>query len=121
MKLHVKPDAVPKFCRARPVLKACILFQAIRAVVDAPIPVYVSELRAFLGLLSCYCKLIPNLTILVYPLNALLQRNKRWQWTRYSETAFNNCKLEMTKVNVLTHYDPALSLSLAGDASTYMT
>ena len=72
----------------------------IRAVKDASKPRNVSKRRAFLGLLSYYHKFIPNLSILVHPLNTLLQKNKKWQWSGESETAFNNCKLAMTKTTV---------------------
>ena len=42
-----------------------------------------------------------------------------WKWTKECQSAFENCKQAMTQTTVLTHYDPSLPLSLAGDASTY--
>ena len=44
------------------------LLSKIRAMTKAPTPRNVTELRAFLGLLSYYRKFIPNLSILVHPL-----------------------------------------------------
>ena len=42
------------------------------AVMKAPIPCNVSELRSFLGLLNYYGKFLPNLSTILHPLNQLL-------------------------------------------------
>ena len=49
----------------------------VEAIVNAPIPANVQQLRSFLGLTNYYGKFIPNLATLLHPLNVLLQANKK--------------------------------------------
>ena len=91
----------------------------LQAIVQAPAPKNVQELRSFLGLLNYYGKFIPNLASLMQPLNNLLQHNRKWKWTTACNKAFEQAKEELSSSRVLVHYDPALPLTLAGDASAY--
>ena len=54
----------------------------VEAIVNAPTPANVSQLRFFLGLQNCYGKFIPNLSSLLHPLNVLLRTRKRWHWSQ---------------------------------------
>ena len=87
-----------------------------RSIVRAPEPRNIQELRSFLGLLNYYGKFIPNLSTLIHPLNSLLQKSKRWNWTADCKQAFNQAKQALSSSTVLVHYDP---LRLAGDGSAY--
>ena len=89
------------------------------AIVNAPVPRNVQELRSFLGLLNYYGKFIPNLATVLHPLNSLLRADTKWVWTKECGEAFNQAKLKLTSAEVLAHYDPMLPLSLAADASAY--
>ena len=91
----------------------------LQAIVQAPAPKNVQELRSFLGLLNYYGKFIPNLASLIQPLNNLLQHKRKWKWTTACNNAFQQAKEELSSSQVLVHYDPALPLTLAGDASAY--
>ena len=62
---------------------------------------------------------MPNLAILIHPLNSLLKANTPWNWTKECEQAFNEAKDQLTSEAVLAHYDPKLPLHLAGDVSVY--
>ncbi|XP_056912821.1 uncharacterized protein K02A2.6-like [Takifugu flavidus] len=53
----------------------------ITAIVDAPPPQNISQLRSFLGLLNYYGRFIPNLALLLQPLHELLCKDKMWKWT----------------------------------------
>lgn len=53
----------------------------IAAIVDAPPPENVNQLRSFLGLLNYYGRFIPNLASLLQPLHELLCQDKKWKWT----------------------------------------
>ena len=53
------------------------------------------------------------------PLNALLKKNSRWEWTSSCEVAFQRVKDQLATAPMLCHYDPSLPLRLAGDASAY--
>ena len=91
----------------------------IDAIVRAPKPRNIQELRLFLGVLNYYGKFIPNLSTLVHPLNSLLQKSKRWVWTSHCKQTFEQAKAALSSSTALIHYDPSLPLRLAGDASAY--
>ena len=60
----------------------------IEAIVKAPEPTNVQELRSFLGLLNYYGKSIKNLSSILHPLNQLLQANCKWNWTEECSAAW---------------------------------
>ena len=86
----------------------------VEAIANASSPKNVQELRSFLGLLNYY--IIPCLAAILHPLNSL-RASEKWAWTKECDAAFNTAKLHLSSAQVLTQYDPALSLSLAADAS----
>ena len=88
----------------------------ISAIVEAPMPTNVQQLRSFLGLLNYYRKFLASI---IQPLNDLLRKNKRWEWTDECSQAVNTAKQLLTTSNLLTHYDPSLPLRLAADTSQY--
>ena len=87
------------------------------AVVNAPRPQNVTEVRSFLGLVNYYHKFLPNLATTLHPLNQMLESNYQWDWTDRCEEAFQKVKVMIASDLVLTHYDPKLPLQLACDAS----
>ena len=64
-------------------------------------------------------KFIPNLASILHPLNCVLQRLKRWNWSGKCQEAFKQAKVALSSSTMLTHYNPALPIILAGDASAY--
>ena len=90
-----------------------------QAMLEAPEPKNLQELRSFLGLLNYYGKFIPNLASLLHPLHQLLKKDQKWQWSQKCSEAFVEAKKKMTSAPVLAHYDPKLPIVLAGDASAY--
>ena len=48
-------------------------YSKLQVIQQAPSPRNITKLRAFLGLLNYYGKFIPNLSMLIHPLNALLR------------------------------------------------
>lgn len=88
-------------------------------IVEAPAPCDVSQLRSFLGMLNYYGHFIPDLATVMQPLNELLSKGKKWQWTLACQSAFQKDKALLVSQEVLTHYNPELPLPLACDASPY--
>ncbi|KAK3744267.1 hypothetical protein QZH41_019938, partial [Actinostola sp. cb2023] len=93
--------------------------EKVRAIVDAPVPTCISELRSFLGMLQYYGKFLANLSTMLQPLNNLLRERVPWLWKPECQQAFNGAKEQLLSSKVLTHYDVNLPLVLACDASSY--
>ena len=87
------------------------------AMVNAPRPQSVAEVRSFQGLVNYYHKFLPNLATILHPLNQMLESNYQWNWTDQCEEGFCKVKAMIVSDLVLTHYDPNLPLQLACDAS----
>lgn len=85
----------------------------------APKPENVSQLRSFLGLVNYYHSFLPNLASVLGPLNELLQNNKKWVWTTKCDDSFAKVKELIISEQVLCHYNSALPVRLATDASPY--
>ncbi|PFX12679.1 Uncharacterized protein K02A2.6 [Stylophora pistillata] len=84
----------------------------VEAVLEAPRPNDVAEVRSFLGLINYYHRFLPNLSTTVHPLTQLLGKDHQWKWTEQCEAAFHKVKEIITSEQVLTHYDPGLPLRL---------
>ncbi len=64
----------------------------VQAVQDAPTPRHVTELKAYLGLLSYYGRFLPNRATVLTPLYNLLQAKVQWKWSTQEEEAFKGFK-----------------------------
>ena len=91
----------------------------VEAIVNAPAPKNVAELRSFLGLVNYYSKFLPNLATILSPLYALLRKRQKWSWGRNQSKAFDKVKSLLLSSRVLVHFDDALPLILSCDASPY--
>ena len=89
----------------------------IGAVVNAPHPENVSQVRSFIGLINYYQHFLPNLSTLLQPLNKLLEKGSKWKWTPQCEEAFVQAKKLIASEEVLAHYDPQRPIKLECDAS----
>lgn len=93
--------------------------EKVKAIVNAPSPTNVTELRSFLGLLNYYGRFLKNLSMQLRPLHELLKRESVWKWTSDCETAFKNAKDHLLQSTLVVHYDTRKPLKLACDASPY--
>ena len=93
--------------------------EKVKAILQAPEPKNVQEMRSFLGLLHYYGKFLPNLAMLLNPLNDQLREGVSWRWTKDCAKAFAEAKTLLSNAPVLAHYDPSLPIKMAGDASAY--
>ena len=91
----------------------------IRAILEAPAPSSVAQLRSFLGMVNYYGKFLPQLSSLLAPLYSLLQKQAKWHWGPDQEQAFTKVKHLITSSKLLVHYDPVKELVLSCDASPY--
>ena len=93
--------------------------EKLKAIVEAPAPKNVQELRSFLGLINYYGKFIPNAATILAPLNALLRNNAKRTWNQKCQQSFDRTKSTLVSSDVLVHYNPDLPIRIAGDASAY--
>ena len=91
----------------------------VDAIKQAPQPVNVEQLRAFIGLVNFYGKFIPNISLHLQPLYALLQKDAHWNWNANCTAEFTNCKAALTSTELLVHYDVKRPIRLSCDACTY--
>ena len=91
----------------------------IDAVLNAPIPKNVTELKAFLSMLNYYHRFLDRLSTILEPLHKLLRKGQSWEWDKAQQIAFEKAKQLLTSTQVLSHYDPAKPLIMLCDASPY--
>ena len=87
------------------------------AIVEAPAPRDVSELKSLLGLVNYYGKFLPDLATTLAPLYRLLRQGVKWQWESEQEAALAEVKKVLQSSNLLIHFDPTKSLVLVCNAS----
>jgi hypothetical protein len=93
--------------------------EKVDAIVNAPQPNNVTELKRFLGMSNYYRNFVPNASSLLGPLHELLRADTPWQWTDRQQAAFTAMKQELASDRVLAHFEPDAQLSLAVDAGPY--
>ena len=93
--------------------------EKIRAIIDAPAPTNVTELRSWLGLINYYGRFQRSLASILGPLHVLLRKSVTWEWSDACQKAFEACKAQLSSSKVLVHYDTAKPLKLDCDASSY--
>ena len=90
-----------------------------RAIVDAPVPEDISQLKSFLGLVNYYAKFLPCLADTLAPLYKLLTKHQPWSWGADQAAAFQKAKFQLTSDVLLVHFDPSKKIALSCDASPY--
>ncbi len=65
----------------------------------------ITQLKAYLGLLSYYSRFLPHLPTTLAPLYKLLRKNQKWQWNQQKEKAFIESKQLLTSDEVLTYFN----------------
>ncbi len=91
-------------------LPAQASLEKVEAIQRAPLPRNQQQLRSFLRLIQYYGNFLPDLATTLSPLNRLLQKTVRWNWTADCEETLHEPR---------KHYNPGLPLRLAADASAY--
>ena len=86
------------------------------AILKAPEPRDVRELRMWLGLINYYGKFLRNLASILSPLYRLLRAEQPWKWTEVESRAFFKAKELLVSPPVLAHFDPTRPVILACDA-----
>ena len=82
-------------------------------------PTNVKQVRSALGMMGYYRKFILGYAKIAQPLNDLLKKEAKFEWTDQCESAFNNLKERLTKAPILRfpQFDKEFTLSV--DSSDY--
>ena len=93
--------------------------QKASAVANMPAPSSITTLRAFLGLVNYYQSFVPNVRSIRYPVDNLLKKDEKWNWSTSCQQAFDSIRGILNSDLLLTHYDPSLEVIVTVDASEY--
>ena len=77
----------------------------VDAIQKAPTPKNLTQLRAYLGLLTYYNRFLPNLSAQLVPLYNLLCKATPWHWGPKQDDAFQKSKHLLPSPQLLVHFD----------------
>ena len=89
----------------------------IEAILNAPSPTSVAEVKSFVGLVTYYCRFVPNFSTILAPLYDLLKKNVNFKWSDVEENAFKTIKQKLCNAMILANFDGFSPLILEVDAS----
>ena len=125
-KLFLKPEKCLFLKKEIPYLGHVISGDGLRpdpvklsGVRDWPVPTNVSKLRSFLGFLNYYRRFIPGFSKEALPLNELLRKTAKWEWTPERQEAFERLKSILLDDVFLAHPDQDRPFLLETDASGF--
>lgn len=87
-----------------------------RAIIDAPRPENVTQVKSFIGMVTYYGKFVPKLSIIMKPIFELLKKNNKYIWTDACGKAFEEIKRIIGSDEILVHFDPKIPIILQTDA-----
>ena len=88
---------------------------------DWPIPTLVREVRSFLGFGNFYQWFIQNFADLAQPLNNLLKKDTRFEWTQECQDSFDTLKKRFTEEPVLMIPNQSKPFQIEAGASKFAT
>jgi len=91
----------------------------VQAIVEAPAPQTVTQLKSYLGMLNFYHRYLPDVSNVLAPLHRLLKNGAAWVWGPEQQEAFKRSKELLSRSPVLVHFDSNKEIILACDASPY--
>jgi RNase H-like domain found in reverse transcriptase len=91
----------------------------LEGIRDWPVPTTVKQVRGFLGFANFYRQFIKKFSELVLPLNNLLKKDTKFEWTEPCQVAFEALKKRFTEEPVLMMPDHSKPFQIESDASKY--
>ena len=88
---------------------------------DWPTPTTVKQVQSFLGFGNFYRKLISHYSDLAWPLNDLMKKDKKFEWTTECQEAFDILKQQFTEEPVLLMPDQSKPFQIESDVSKVAT
>lgn len=93
--------------------------EKVKAIQEMPQPTDVKQLQAYLGMVNYYSRFLPQLSTVLAPLYALLQKGVKWCWEDQHERAWTDSKRLLQSPHLLVHFDSTKHIILSCDASNY--
>ena len=93
----------------------------LQGIRDWPSPTTVKQTRGFLGFGNFYRRFIWHFSELAKPLNELLKKDQKFEWTDKHQKAFDELKKRFTEEPVLMMPDHTKPFQIETDASKYAT
>ena len=91
----------------------------ISIIQNWPTPKKIRDVQSFLGLPNFYRKFIKDFAKMQVPLNNLLKKETKWNWTQECEESFLSLKKAICSYPILRQVDPNLQFVLYTDASGF--
>ena len=91
----------------------------LRKVQEFQPPKDVKTLKSFLGLCNYYREFVPKFSEVAVPLNRLLQKNVKFEWSETCQTAFEVLKRSFQEPPLLIHPEIGGTFYILTDASQY--
>ena len=91
----------------------------VKGIQDWPTPSTVKQVQSFLGFGNFYRKFIKKFSELTQPLNDLLKKHNKFEWTQECQQAFDTLKRKFTEEPVLMMPDQSRPYQIEADASKY--
>ena len=91
----------------------------LKGIKDWPEPTTVKELQQFLGFANYYRRFIQGYGNLTAPLNTLLKKTEKYEWTPERQKAFDTLKERFMEAPVLYMPDQTKPFILETDASKH--
>lgn len=91
----------------------------VKAILNAPEPTNITEVKRFLGVVNYYRVFIPNASSIMSPLHELLRSGARWEWGARQRRAVRRVCAELASERVLAHFEPSAQLVLSVDAGPH--
>ena len=82
-------------------------------------PTNVKQVRSALGMMGYYRKFVKDYAKIAQPLNNLLKKNTKFEWTKECEVAFNTLKTKLVEAPILRYPQFDEEFVLAVDSSDY--
>lgn len=91
--------------------------EKVKCVRDFPVPRNRKEIQSFLGLVNYYRKFITGTSEIALPINKLLRKDAKFEWSRECQEAFEKLKEAILSPPVLAYPDFSKPFLLTTDAS----
>jgi hypothetical protein len=88
----------------------------IEAIKNYPVPKTTKQIKRFLGMASYYRRFIPNFSSITEPINRLLKKNARFNWSDQCHFGFNKIIYHLTNPPLLAFPDFNKEFILSTDA-----